>query len=174
MCIRDSHKTIDDQKNTYTVEKLVEIKKQHEEWVRKELSDKVMDVTFAELNVVTKYLVSGQYTPSDSYTIIPPREKIEKNGLSQRTTHMITMGLSQVKQVEEYINKCLDIEFGERLKQGFVNEYERLKKEENLDGDDLFDCLLDFAAGYSNDFKIKAAGLTVLVYLFEKCEVFKD
>ncbi|GAG42011.1 unnamed protein product, partial [marine sediment metagenome] len=30
------------------------------------------------------------------------------------------------------------------------------------------------AAGYSNDFKIKAAGLTVLVYLFEKCEVFKD
>lgn len=168
------HKTIDDQKNTYTVEKLVEIKKQHEEWVRKELSGKVMDVTFAELNVVTKYLVSGQYTPSDSYTIIPPREKIEKNGLSQRTTHMITMGLSQVKQVEEYINKCLDIEFGERLKQGFVNEYERLKNEENLDGDDLFDCLLDFAAGYSNDFKIKAAGLTVLVYLFEKCEVFKD
>jgi len=171
---RNHHKEIDDQKNNYTVEKLIETKNQHEEWVRKELSDKVMDVTFAELKVVTEYLASGQYTPSDSYTIIPPQEKIDKNGLSQRITHLITMGLSQVKQVEEYIDKCPDIEFGERLKQGFVNEYERLKNEENLDGDDLFDCLHDFAAGYSNDFKIKAAGLTVLVYLFEKCEVFRD
>lgn len=168
------HKIIDDQEKTYTVEKLIQIKKQHEEWVRTQFSDKVIDVTFAELNVVTKYIVSGQYTPSDSYTIIPPKEKIEKNGLSQKTTHLITMGLSQVNQVKEYIDRCPDIEFGERLKEGFVAEYERLKNEENLNGDDLFDCLLDFAAGYSSDFKIRAAGLTVLVYLFEKCEVFKD
>lgn len=170
---QDHSKIIDDQMNTYTVEKLHTIKKQHEEWVDKQTSEKVMDITFAELNVVTDYLVLGQFTPSESYTVIPPKEKIKRNRLSQRTAGLISMGISQVKQVEQYIDKCLDIEFGERLKQGFVIEYERLKNEEKLDGDDLFDCLMDFAAGHSNDFKIKAAGLTVLVYLFEKCEVFE-
>ena len=170
---QDHSKIIDDQRDTYTVEKLHAIKKRHEEWVDKQTSEKVMDVTFAELGVVTDYLVSGQFIPNESYTVITPKEKIERNRLSQRTARLISMGMSQVKQVEEYIEKCIDIEFGERLKQGFVIEYERLKNEEKLEEDDLFDCLLDFAAGHSNDFKIKAAGLTVLVYLFEKCEVFE-
>ena len=81
------------------------------------------------------------------------------------------MGMLQVKQVAHYIGNNPDVEFGERLKQGFVTEYERLKNAENLSGDDLFENLLSFAFQSQTSFKKMAAGLTVLVYLFEKCEV---
>ncbi len=71
------------------------------------------------------------------------------------------------------IDKFPDVEFGERLKQGFVLEYKKLKNDNKLIGDELFDGLLDFASGKSNDFRVRAAGLAVLVYLFEACEVFE-
>jgi hypothetical protein len=167
------HKVIDDQPNTYTVEKLYEIKCQHEKWVIESTEKEIINITFAELSVVTKYLISGQFVSSDSLTIIPPKEKIKKNELSSSVEQLITMGMIQVRQVDNFISKCPDLEFGERLREGFVAEYERLKNKEGLKGDDLFDALHDFASGKSNDFKNKAAGLAVLVYLFEKCEVFE-
>lgn len=170
----DCHTKIDSQPNTYTVEELLRIKNEHEAWARDSMKKEVINVSFAELSVVTKFLVSGKYVPSDSYTVVPPKDKIKKNKLSGEVEALITMGMTQVKQVADFIDKCPDIEFGERLKQGFVEEYERLKNEEGLEGDDLFNALLDFASGGSSDFKQKAAGLSVLVYLFEKCEVFGE
>src|SRR3989344_7761148 len=72
------HKVIDDQANTYTVEKLHKIKIEHETWIVDSTKKEVINVTFSELNVVTKYLTSGQFTPSESYTIILHKEKIRK------------------------------------------------------------------------------------------------
>ena len=169
----DCHKMIDDQPNTYPVEKLHKIKEEHEHWIIESTKEEVINISFAELSAVTKYLASGAYIPSDSYRLIPPKDKIRRNSLSSEIEKLITMGMIQVRQVKDFIDKCPDIEFGERLKQGFVVEYERLKNEEGLEGDDLFNGVLDFASGGSNDFKNRAAGLTILVYLFEKCEVFE-
>lgn len=170
---RDHHKMIDDQPNTYTIEKLYKIKNLHESWIKESTAKQIMDITFAELNIITKYLVSNKPIPSDSFTIISPRDKIKKNGLSSEIERLITMGITQVKQVTDFIDKIPDIEFGDRLKQGFVVEYERLRNENKIAGDDLFYGLFDFASGKSNDFKVRAAGLAVLVYLFEACEVFE-
>jgi len=167
------HKVIDDQPQTYTAEKLYVIKKEHEMWVANAIKQEMVNVTFAELNVVTKYLYSGQATIDDSLVLVPPRDKIKKNGLSQEITNMILQGMVQVKQVGTYISNAPDIDFGERLKQGFVNEYQRLKNGEKLTGNDLFNALFEFATGGSNNFRQTAAGLAVLVYLFEKCEVFE-
>jgi hypothetical protein len=167
------HKKIDDQPNAYTVEKLCDIKKDHEDWINTLTGQAVVDVTFAELNVVTRYIMSGQAAINDSLTLIPPKDKIQKNGLSNAIEQLIMMGMIQVKQVADFINRCPDIEFGDRLSQGFVIEYERLKNTEMMSNDDLFNGLLDFACAGATDFKQRAAGLTVLVYLFEKCEVFE-
>lgn len=167
------HKVIDDQPNTYTVEKLHEIKSQHEKWHLESTGKEIINITFAELKVVTNFLISGQFEPSTSYEVIPPKEKIKKNELSASVEQLIIMGMTQVRQVGNYISKSPDVEFGDRLSKGFLAEYERLKTEEKLKGDDLFNALLDFASGKSNDFKNRAAGLAVLVYLFEKCEVFE-
>jgi hypothetical protein len=170
---RDHHKMIDDQPNTYTVERLLEIKTQHEKYICESTASKVLDVTFEELGVVTKYLVSNQPTTNDTYTVIPPRDKIQRNRLSMVTERLITMGMTQVKQVSSFLNRIPDIEFGERLKQRFVEEYEILKNAEHLTGDELFSGLLEFASKDSPNFIERAAGLAVLVYLFEKCEVFE-
>ncbi|MBD3352910.1 MAG: hypothetical protein GF364_15620 [Candidatus Lokiarchaeota archaeon] len=167
------HKIVDDQPNTYTVEKLHEMKTNHEKWIIDSTKKEVINVSFVELNTITKYLVSGQSNVIESYTIITPKDKINKNGLSDEVESLITMAMTRVNQVSDFIDKCPDIDFGKNLKQGFVHEYNKLKNEAGLIGDDLFYALLNFASGKSNDFKEKAAGLTVLVYLFEKCEVFE-
>jgi hypothetical protein len=67
----------------------------------------------------------------------------------------------------------LSSEFTSALINGFVIEYNRLREQEVLVGDALFEGLLEFACRGSSDFKQRAAGLSVLVYLFEKCEVFE-
>lgn len=170
---RIHHKMIDDQPNDYTVEKLHQIKKEHESWVQENLRKEIVNFTFAELEVITKYLNLSQPVLSESYTVIPPKDKINKNNLSSFTEKQIIMGMLQVKQVAHYIDNNPDVEFGERMKQGFVTEYERLKNEENLSGNDLFENLLSFACQGHTSFKQMAAGLAVLVYLFEKCEVFE-
>jgi hypothetical protein len=169
----DHHKMIDDQFNTYTVDKLHQIKRQHELWIKNSTEKEMVNVTFAELDVITKYLNSGQVLVDDSLTVIPPKDKIKKNALSSETERLITIGLLQVKQVGDFIDKFPDVEFGERLKQGFVAEYERLKNQEHLKGDELFESLLNFASAGRTEFKERAAGLAVLTYLFEKCEVFE-
>lgn len=167
------HKMIDDQPNAYTVEKLHQIKDSHERWILESTKNEIINISFAELEIITKYLSTSSYILNDSYTVIPPKDKIKKNGLSQNIEKLVIMGMTQVNQVSDFINKYPDIEFGERLRHGFVIEYENLKNNNGLDRDDLFHGLLDFASGGNNDFKIKAAGLSVLVYLFEKCEVFE-
>lgn len=82
------------------------------------------------------------------------------------------MGMLGIDQIKEYLNKNPDINFSDRLRNGFVDKYIDLKNE-GLDGDDLFYELLNFASINSKDFKIRAAGLKILTYFFEICEVFE-
>jgi hypothetical protein len=84
------------------------------------------------------------------------------------------MGLGKAKEVHHYVEgvAALDPHFPERLKAGFVNEYDQLV-EGGVRGDVLFESLLEFASQGSRDPKCRAAGLAVLAYLFETCEVFE-
>ena len=166
------HKMIDDQYNEYTVEKLHKIKLDHEVWVDQILQRAMSSMTFAELEVITKYLVSDNFGYEETYELTNPVEKIQKNGLAESTSRLIAMGMTQVKLVEQYIDSNLDNSFGERLRDGFVKEYVRLTTE-GLKGDEMFYSLLGFAGGLTNDPKRNSAGLAVLVHLFEKCEVFE-
>ena len=137
------HKIIDGQKNTYTVEELCRIKTEHEEWIRSSTEREMPNITFLELDLITKYLVSAQDQEAGSYVLTPPKEKILKNKLSSTTESLITTGLVQVKQVGEFIDKSPDMLFGSRLKVGFVQKYNRLRSE-GLNGDDLFAAMFSF------------------------------
>ncbi|OQA19715.1 MAG: hypothetical protein BWY64_00679 [bacterium ADurb.Bin363] len=170
LCPTD-HTIIDNNIQDYTVEKLEKIKKDHEIWVAKSLKNCIPDITFAELELILKYLITTPVSETPG-NIIPPQEKIKKNNLSVATDNLITMGLSQSLLVKDYLNKHPDIYFNERLKGGFIKKYDDLRKIP-LEGDSLFYGLLEFASNSSSDFKIQAAGLTVLVYFFELCEVFE-
>ena len=171
LCPTD-HTMIDNNIQDYTVTKLERIKRDHEAWVTRSLKKYIHDITFAELDVILKYLITTP-VPDTSKNIIPPREKIKKNNLSAGVGNLITMGLTQSILVKNYLNKHPDIDFNERLKGGFVKKYTDLRKIP-LEGDSLFYGLLEFASNGSGDFKIQSAGLSVLVYFFELCEVFEQ
>lgn len=70
-------------------------------------------------------------------------------------------------------NDSLGIANPERLKEGFLIEYHRLKKTKELSADELFDLMCRFAQRGLHRQIERTAGLAVLVYLFETCEVFE-
>lgn len=170
---KNHHKLVDDQPNTYTVDTLTKLKSNHETFVREATQKELSNISFLELDNITKFLINTEITSTQNLTLITPKEKIQKNKLTSNSEKLITMGMTQVKQVAEFIDKNPDIDFGERLKAGFAAEYDRLFTDEKLRGDDLFNALHDFSSMNKNDFGLRAAGLAVLVYLFEKCEVFE-
>lgn len=169
------HTKIDKQQNAYPVELLQRYKTEHEAWIIESTKNEVINVSFAELDIVTKHLIANQGIRGESLTLIPPKAKITKNILSDVIEQLILIGMTQVRQVANFIEKItvIDSDFTNRLITGFVSEYERLRNEEGEKGDVLFERLLEFSSAGSNDFKQRAAGLSVLVYLFEKCEVFE-
>lgn len=166
------HTKIDNDVQEYTVEKLKSIKKEHENWVAESLRAVMPEITFAELEVIVKYLVAVPISDIKE-TLIPPSEKIRRNNLSSEVDKLITTGMIQKKQVEKYLNENPDFNFSERLRAGFVKKYRELKSE-GLEGDSLFYALLEFASNNSSDFKMQSAGLSVLTHFFEICEVFEQ
>ena len=53
-----------------------------------------------------------------------------------------------------------------------ATKYNALKIE-GMDSISIFDELWSYASGYNADFTYKSAGLGILSYFFEKCEVFE-
>lgn len=168
------HTKIDAQLNSYSVETLLKYRSEHEEWVAGCVQDEVSNISFSELDVVTKHLISNPGVVSESLTLLPPKEKINKNGLSGAIEKMILVGMTQTGQVSKYVEDmaAIDAGFVDRLVGGFVSEYQRLFAA-GIRGDQLFEELMEFSCASASDFKQRAAGLSVLVYLFERCDVFE-
>lgn len=170
----DCHTIIDNDEEEWTVDKLKRTKREHEEWVENSLLHAIPNTTFAELEVIMKYLATAPIPENyEVYLDLTPiKKKIKRNELSESVEKLITIGLLQVEQVKDYLNKNIDLQFAERLRAGFVNEYNNLSYQ-GLNGDALFYALRDFASNNSPNFNIIAAGLSVLTYYFELCEVFE-
>jgi hypothetical protein len=168
------HDLVDAQDNTFTVDDLRQWKKNHELWVRTTLAREMPAVGFPELDVVARAILQMPSEPNLTFLLTEPKEKMKKNNLTGNILQYVQLGSSKANEVEKFIQHAaiLDSQFPERLKAGFVEKYSYLQGE-GLDGDVLFESLHEFASGGSRDFLRQAAGLAVLVYLFEKCEVFE-
>lgn len=66
----------------------------------------------------------------------------------------------------------LDPDFPERLKAGFLEKYYALRKVGHK-GDELFELMCEFAQQGLKRQSDRTAGLAVLIYLFEICDVFE-
>jgi hypothetical protein len=168
------HDEVDAQAATFTVETLCRWKAEHEAWVFSRLEQATTGVGFAELEVVCGALLDSATQPSDQFAPTAPAEKMQKNGLTDKLRRKLSLGLSMFNEVEAFIQgfSRLDSQFPERLKAGFVRHYNEFLSRE-IRGDALFEVLLDFASAGSSNFERQAAGLGVLCYLFQKCEVFE-
>lgn len=167
------HDIVDGQPNTYTVTDLRRWKSEHEVWVRERLKVEMPDVGFAELEVTVKAILIAPLPDKVTFQLTPLREKINRNKLSPAVHSYFSIGMSKAKEVANFVShlSVLNPTFPEQLKSGFVLEYQRLRGS-GIEGDALFESLCEFASAKSTDFRRRAAGLAVLFYLFEKCEVF--
>ncbi|MDD1761781.1 MAG: HNH endonuclease [Methanothrix sp.] len=168
------HDMVDAQFNTFTVHDLRQWKTDHETWVRTKLTNEMPFVGFAELEIVSKAILSRPSEPSVAFRLTDPKQKMIRNHLTDKILHYVQIGSSKAKEVEMFVQNMsmLDPKFPERLIAGFAAKYSDLR-EEGLDGDALFETLHGFSSGGSHEFLKQAAGLAILIYLFEKCEVFE-
>jgi hypothetical protein len=142
---------------------------------REALARQMPDITFDELEIVTKSIICiPPVPPETNFALTNPREKMSKNKFTDKVLFPLTMGMGKVWEVNRFVETfaTLNPDFPERLRAGFIREYERLRAE-GVEGDALFEALYNFSSGHSTDIRKVAAGLAVLSYLFWKCEVFE-
>lgn len=171
----DHHTQIDKQEAHFSVSKLLQLKADHEAKVREGMNFAFAQVGFSELQLATEWV--NRFQPSEvqhDLSLLPPEEKIRKNSLQNGSRMTITMGLSVAKLVGDFVQHeaQIDSDYPERLKSGFLEEYFRLRRE-GYRSDDLFDLMCDFAQRGMKGQSKRLAGIAVLVYLFEKCDVFE-
>ncbi len=170
---RDCHGTVDIDLVTFTVGYLKSIKRDHEAWRERNVQLASTQLSFAELEVIVQYLVGSP--PSDGWPVIdyiPIMDKITRNRLDNHVMGYLRLGLGQSRLVQDYLNRQPDPHFPGRLRDGFVQKYDGLKSE-GLVPTDIFLAMVRFSTSGSLEPLRMAAGLAVLSYFFELCEVFE-
>ena len=170
---RNHHREIDEDEGKYPVVVLQGWKEEDESRYRERLAK--TDFNFRELQIVTQDLLGSAVGPDDiSMSITPLRAKMAVNELGERSASLFQVGLLRVGQVASFIQDMSGVSstFVDRLKHGFITEYDRLR-EEGVAGDELFEKLEDFSSQGHSDLRYRSASLSVLVYLFERCEIFE-
>ncbi len=170
------HDLVDVQPNGHTIADLKKWKADHERQVRERTARAMTSVTFAELEVVTSAIAgSPAREPTSNFKVTDPAKKMAKNGLTEAVHVSLSLGLGLAKEVAAFVEHVAmrDPKFPERLAARFVAEYQRLRAR-GFAGDVLFESLVQFSSGGDRGFTRMAAGVAVLAYLFEKCEVFES
>lgn len=131
------------------------------------------DITF----VITALLNQKPNSLDEQGTFKPtnPEEKMSKNDLTHEIKFALSMGLAKAGEVRDFIEKNAKIYFPdvpERLKAALNNEYKKLLSE-GVRGDELFNRLYDFSHQNNPNPSRQLAGLAVLCYFFETCDVFE-
>lgn len=136
----------------------------------------ISDVGFKELEVVTKFIIGMTPIPysSQDTSLIPITDKISKNNLTDDVKFLLTGGMSKVQEVSRFIDNSLNLDpdFATKLITGFTRQY-RILSDEGITGDELFNRMYQFSYSNNQNHAIQFAGLAVLSYLFERCEVFE-
>lgn len=177
------HSMVDKIDSAYPVETLKGWKRAAESVTAEKMSVGATSVSFAELQMVCNAFADGDLSlPSTPMIAVEPRSKMEANALTEAIRPTMNIGLAQAPQVVDFIRRQAQISsrFPERLRAGFVEEYNRLA-ESGVSGDALFFSLVDFGANsatfpqtdWARVFVIRAAAAAVLCHLFEVCDVFE-
>jgi hypothetical protein len=172
------HTVIDGQPETYTRAMLLELKAHHESQVgmasRAAKIRAMSAVGFAEFHDVVEALATASPYRSPTLTLTMPEEKLSRNDLGPNVRNKVMIGLAKARDVEDYFNTPIALERGlaDTVTARFRAEYEDLFNQD-LRGDDLFDALEVFATRGQVDLNHQAAALAIVVYLFEKCDLFE-
>ncbi|HEY9300217.1 MAG TPA: hypothetical protein VIQ31_28410 [Phormidium sp.] len=149
-----------------------------EQGEQRSLALTMANITYEDMNfVITAFLRQRVVAVDRQYNFSPtdPEKKMLKNGLTSNVRVPLDMGLAKANEVRHLIENNAKTNFPdvpERLKAALTSEYLRLM-EEGVRGDDLFVRLHEFSSCQNSDIRWQAAGLAILCYFFETCDVFE-
>jgi hypothetical protein len=136
------------------------------------------NITFEDMDFVITALLKQKVVPVDNQDVFQPTDpakKMSKNALTNNIRFLLDMGLAKANEVRNLIENNAKINFPdvpESLKASLNAEYTKLMKE-GTHGDDLFISLHRFSSCQKADVRWQAAGLAILCYFFETCDVFE-
>lgn len=168
---------IDCKKRISDYESDLEVYGQKQE-AQRSLAINMANITFEDMNfVITAFLRQRVNTVDSQSNFSPtkPEEKMLKNSLTSNIRFLLDDGLAKADKVRHLIENNAKINFPdvpERLKTALNTEYTRLKGE-GIQGDDLFNSLQNFVSCNNPDLRWQLAGLAILCYFFETCDVFE-
>ncbi len=173
MCT-DHHTVIDKIEADWPVNVLLALKEKHEAQVLQAMEEAFSEVAFPELQTAVSWVTTQPPAADGAFDLLAPDVKIKKNALSNGARHIIAAGLTSRATVAGYVEAetQLDPDFPERLKAGFLEEYFGQRKQGHK-GDELFELMCAFAQRGLRKQTDRTAGIAVLVYLFEICDVFE-
>ncbi|MCY4466347.1 MAG: hypothetical protein OXE46_12500 [Chloroflexi bacterium] len=169
---REHHTIVDVQTNKYTVKQLQHMKLDHERWVADRLATE--DFNSADLESIIRWLSNNSELPPGDFLLIPPRHKISKNGFSAGIQKHLNVGFPRTHEVKTYVmhRASLEPDFEARLLNAMLTQYHDYKKT-SISSNHLFVDMVQFACGNSRDHVKWLAGIVLVVYFFERCEIFE-
>jgi hypothetical protein len=171
----DCHTTIDKLWQDWPLARLLALKANHESVVARAVEFAFTEVAFPELGKAMEWMPG--VVPAAGvvdFSLLTPEAKIDKNKLSSGARHVITAGLSSRKVVAEFVaaETQQDPDFPDRLRSGFLAAYHGLRGKGHRN-DELFELMCAFAQRGAKTQPQRIAGMAVLVYLFELCDLFE-
>lgn len=103
----------------------------------------------------------------------PSLEKLEHNALSSAAADFLKLGWQKEALVQRYLDRTPNPTLGERIAEAFRQRYARLRRE-GLSPDEIFGRLQAYAGATGGSPQRQVAGLAVLSYFFERCDIFED
>lgn len=174
----DHHDAVDSQLGYHTTDFLRDAKETHEALVRRSVRTSLGHVGYPELEAVCASLASVASSVEPVQVPLSVSEKLDLNALGENSRAAISDGMALVGTVGDFIDgmRNIDSSLGERLSARFKAAYFDAIAV-GMDADEVFDHLVGTALEHSGA-KVtadrQAAALAVVVYLFERCEVFES
>jgi hypothetical protein len=134
-----------------------------------------INLGYEDLQAVLKHIqISQNHVTSEVKDV--SSGKIEANLLSQVVADFLKLGMVKSFVVTQFFNNWPDPEYGEQIASAFKDKYLDLARAKPaLHPDEIFGEIEAWAGGAANTSPAhKAAVLTVMAYMFDKCEIFKD
>lgn len=167
------HTAIDKDDATYTTEYLKAKKVAHESKIEKAIKQTTLELSYFEIEHTCRHLIQmANKVPEETLQLIQPKDKINKNNLSNITEGYLRVGIIQSSQIIDFFNTNSEMDYSSRVRAWFVKNYTDLK-DGGLSGDELFFVLWERTANQETNPKYYAAALSLLSYYFYLCEVFE-
>lgn len=132
-----------------------------------------VNIGFEKVKPILDMVVRATVQP-DAPVAPVPRDKVQINRLSDNAERFIQLGRRKSHVVGKFLTSYPDPQYGDEVVQAFRAKYESLR-DAGLEPDSIFQELQTFAGGEAlGDTGTQAAVLTVLAYLFDKCDIFES